>query len=98
LLQTAEQLFVNAKAIEKEGKLASHNQSEEASAAASASIFTTPECSLVLERISALNHELGTSLRVTEAYIKHLTNVVQQDSTTRSSPLMFNLVEQVEFL
>ena len=66
----------------------------------SGSIFTTPECSLVLERIASLNHQLGTSLRVCEAYVKYLTNVLlHEDDVPGESPVgMLNFSDQVDLL
>jgi hypothetical protein len=89
LLQTAEQLFVNAKAVVEKGD----------SPEASGSIFTTPECSFVLDRIASLNHQLGTSLRVCEAYVKYLSNVLQHgDILPAESPSrMLNFSDQVRF-
>lgn len=75
LLQTAEQLFTNASAIEKEGSFRPTIGSSEQS-----DIFITPECSVVLERISDLNHRLKSLQKVCDAYVKHLSLHLQQRS------------------
>lgn len=70
LLQTAEQLFTNATAIEKEGTFRPSLEEGD--------IFITPEFSVVLERISDLNHRLKTLQKVCDAYVKHLSLRLQR--------------------
>jgi nesprin-1 len=72
LQQSAEQLFVNAASIEKDGLFRASRGSIE-------SIFTTPECSLVLQRVGTLDRELNSLLRVSEAYVKHLSAFIAQN-------------------
>ncbi|ODN01318.1 Nesprin-1, partial [Orchesella cincta] len=72
LLQTAEQLFTNATAIEKEGTFRPTIGSSERD------IFITPECSVVLDRISDLNHRLKSLQKVCDAYVKHLNMFLQR--------------------
>jgi len=97
LLETAEQLFVNATAIEKEGSF------RPALSASDKDIFVTPECSQILDRISILNHQMKTLQKVCDAYVKHLGPFIEQGSGDeeigeRSSSGLLNLSEQVREL
>jgi hypothetical protein len=95
LLETAEQLFVNATAIEKDGSFRPARSSSDKD------IFVTPECSQILERISAVNHEMKTLLKVCDAYVRHLGPFIEQGSgedglPDQSSSGLLNLSEQVQ--
>jgi len=94
LQQTAEQLFINVAAIEKDGSFRTVVDSSE-------SVFTTPESSQILDRISVVNHHLKSLIRVCEAYVTHLSKALHQNLEgvrEESTALVVSFTEQVKFI
>lgn len=71
LLATAEQLFVNPTAIEKEGAVLPGPSSSD--------VFVGEESAAILERITHVNRQLRALQQVCDAYVRHLSQFVKED-------------------
>ena len=93
LQQTAEQLFVNPKGIEEEGRLIK-------TVDASEGVPRIPESGDMMERILELNHKLKIQQRLIQAYIAHLRNTLEEESPPDGATAgrLLNLSHQVNSL
>lgn len=92
LLATAEQLFVNPTAIEREG-ICSPGPSDQ-------DVFVGEESATIIDRISTVNHQLKALIKVCDAYIRHLSAFIRDsgaDGDRGESP-MLSLSEEVTYI
>jgi len=79
---------VNPKAIEREGRVVP-------SVDASERVATIPESGDMMDRIVNLNHQLRIQLRLLDAYMSHLGEVLEEEDVTESEERLLSLSDQV---
>jgi hypothetical protein len=87
LLATAEQLFVNPTAIEKEGSLRPGPSDKD--------VFVGEKSANILERISTLNLQLKALQKVCDAYVRHLSVFIRDNPESRGESPLLSFSEEV---